>query len=245
MISVLSTSESAEQDAMVNTFSVAAFDPKTKDLGVAVASRYLAVGSVVPWARAGIGAVATQAMAKIEFGPQGLRALTADKSAPEVLQLLIDSDSRSAVRQLAVVDAKGKVAAHTGSECIDFAVHRLGDSFSVQGNILASEEVLPAMQKAYEEARQHPESELADWLVAALQAAEEAGGDKRGKQSAAILVVRENGGPGGDNDRYIDLRVDDHEEPVRELTRLLGLHNQFHPHLHAPKPGKTPAVPAE
>lgn len=127
---------------------------------------------------------------------------------------------------------------------MEWAGHATGDHFTVQGNILAGPEVIQEMKKAYETARKQPHSELADWLVAALQAAERAGGDRRGKQSAAILIVRENGGVGGDNDRYIDLRVDDHPEPVTELTRLLGLHNQFHPHRHAPKPGRTPAVPA-
>lgn len=228
----------------VHTFSIVAFDPATRDLGIAVASRYLASGSVVPWAKAGVGAIATQAMAKVSFGPQALALLEQGKSARETLDLLLASDPKSEVRQVAIVDASGNVAVHTGSECMEWAGHAPGENFSIQGNILTGPEVLREMTKAYEAARVQPHSELADWLVAALQAGQAAGGDSRGKQSAALLVVRANGGPGGDNDRYIDLRVDDHPDPVIELARLLGLHNQFHPHLHAPKPGRTPATQA-
>ncbi|MGV3532880.1 MAG: DUF1028 domain-containing protein [Chthoniobacteraceae bacterium] len=228
-------------DPLINTFSIVAYDPKTRDLGVAVQSRYLAVGSVVPWAKAGVGAVATQAMAKVTFGPDGLKLLEQGNAPEEVLKKLLAADSWSDVRQVAVIDAKGKAAAHTGEECQEWAGHRIGENFSVQGNILTGPEVLEEMAKAYETARGTPHSELADWLVAALQAGQGAGGDRRGKQSAALLVVRENGGPGGDHDRYIDLRVDDHAEPIEELARLLGLHNLFHPHLHSPKRGPAAA----
>jgi uncharacterized Ntn-hydrolase superfamily protein len=192
-----------------------------------------------------VGAIATQAYARVANGPEGLALMEQGKSAGETLKDLISADSRSEVRQLAIVDAKGTVAVHTGEKCMEWAGHAVGDSFTIQGNILAGPQVLQAMKTAYESARSQPNSELADWLVAALQAGDQAGGDRRGKQSAALLVVRANGGPGGDNDRYIDLRVDDHTEPVVELTRLLGLHNQFHPQLHSPKPGRTPANPAQ
>jgi uncharacterized Ntn-hydrolase superfamily protein len=231
------SAEPAVPDPLINTFSIVAFDPKTGDLGVAVQSRYLAAGSVVPWAKAGVGAIATQAMAKVAFGPEGLRHLEQGTAPEQVLEQLLQPDLRREVRQVAVVDAKGKAAAHTGKECQDWAGHRVGDNFSVQGNILTGPEVVDEMVKAYEAAREVAHSELADWLVAALQAGQRAGGDRRGKQSAGLLVVRERGGPGGDNDRYIDLRVDDHAEPIDELSRLLGLHNQFHPHLHSPKRG--------
>lgn len=248
-MTVPATSEPLETSRLpapyVHTFSVVAFDPATKDLGIAVASRYLAVGSVVPWAKAGVGAIATQAYARLANGPEGLTLLEQGKNAGETMKSLIAADSKSAVRQVAVVDAQGRTATHTGEECIDWAGHVVGDHFTIQGNILTGPDVIQEMKLAYEAARKQPHSELADWLMAALQAGERAGGDRRGNQSAALLVVRANGGPGGDNDRYIDLRVDDHTEPVLELTRLLGLHNQFHPHLHSPKPGRTPAVPAE
>ncbi len=232
---------SAKSDPLINTFSIVAFDPKTGDLGVAVQSRYLAAGSVVPWAKAGVGAVATQAMAKVAFGAEGLRLLEQGVSAADALEQLLAPDLRSDVRQVAIVDSKGRVAAHTGTKCQDWAGHKGGDCYSVQGNILAGQGVVDEMAKAFEAARAIPHSELADWLVAALQAGQQAGGDRRGQQSAGLLVVRERGGPGGDNDRYIDLRVDDHATPIDELVRLLGLHNEFHPHLHSRKRG--PAAP--
>jgi uncharacterized Ntn-hydrolase superfamily protein len=235
------TAAHVSEEPHINTFSIVAFDPDTGDLGVAVQSRYFAVGSVVPWAKAGVGAIATQAMARISFGPTGLDLLAAGKPAPEVLEALLASDAKSAVRQVAIVDGKGKVAVHTGADCLDWAGHHAGERFVVQGNILAGPEVVQEMAKAFKSARAKPESELADWLLAALQAGQAAGGDRRGKQSAALLVVRANGGPGGDNDRYVDLRVDDHPDPIVELGRLLGLHNQFHPHLHAPKRLPKPA----
>jgi uncharacterized Ntn-hydrolase superfamily protein len=172
-------------------------------------------------------------MAKISFGPQALAKLKEGKTAQEVLQELISSDPKSAIRQLAIVDSQGRVAIHTGADCMDWAGHKAGDHYSVEGNILTGPEVINDMAAAYEAARKTSGSELADWIVAALQAGEKAGGDRRGKQSGGLLVVRANGGPGGDNDRYIDLRVDDHPEPLQELGRLLGLHNQFHPQLHA------------
>jgi len=207
----------------INTFSIVAYDPEERAWGVAVASKFLAAGAVVSWAQAGVGAVATQSFAKVSFGPDGLRLMADGHSAPETLKALLAEDTRRESRQVALIDAEGRVAAHTGKDCHDWAGHKLGDGFSVQGNILTGPGVLDAMAEGFSGAR----GELADRLVAALAAGESAGGDKRGKQSAAVLVVRPNGGYGGDNDRYIDLRVDDHEAPVRQLRQLLESHHLF------------------
>lgn len=223
-------------DPHVNTFSIVAFDPKTGDLGVAVESKYFSVGSVVPWAKAGVGAVATQAQVKVGFGPEGLRLLESGKSSRETLDVLLAADSRREVRQVGIVDAEGRPAAHTGKECLDWAGHREGKHYTVQGNLLAGEAVTSAMAEAYEKAQAIEGSELADWLLAALEAGQAAGGDKRGQQSAALLVVRANAGPGGDTDRYIDLRVEDHATPITELARLLELHKRFYTRAHKNKP---------
>jgi uncharacterized Ntn-hydrolase superfamily protein len=202
----------------VNTFSLAAYDPDKKEWGVAVASKYLAVGSVVPWARAGVGAVATQASVNATYGPRGLELLAEGKSPDEVVKALTDADTGKEYRQLGLVDAKGEVAAFTGPKCNAWAGHKTGKHYTCQGNILASEAVVADMAKAFEDAK----GPLAWRMMVALEAAEKAGGDKRGKQSAAILVVRDKAGPNGFNDRFIDLRVDDHENPIPELARILG-----------------------
>ena len=218
----------------VHTFSIVAYDPATGDLGVAVESKYFGVGSVVPWAKAGIGAVATQARVKVSFGPEGLRLMEAGKSSRESLDMLLAADPQREVRQLGIVDAQGRPAAHTGAECIAWAGHRVGPHFTVQGNLLAGEAVVTAMAEAYERAQKEEGTELADWLLAALTAGQAAGGDRRGQQSAALLVVRANGGPGGDTDRYIDLRVEDHPEPITELARLRALHREFYAPVRLP-----------
>ena len=225
-------------DPKVHTFSIVAFDPATGDLGVAVESKYFGVGSVVPWARAGVGAVATQAQAKVGYGSEGLRLMESGKSSQEALDAMLAADPEREVRQVGIVDAQGRPAAHTGKECLVWAGHRTGLHFTVQGNLLASEKVIPAMAEAYENAQKVEGSELADWLLAALQAAQAEGGDRRGQQSAAILVVRAHGGPGGDNDRYIDLRVEDHPTPITELGRLLELHKNFYGRSHLLIPGR-------
>ncbi len=212
----------------VHTFSIVAFDPKTGDLGVAVESKYFGVGSVVPWAKAGVGAVATQSLAKVGYGPGGLALMEQGKSAPDALAELLAKDERRELRQVGMVDAKGRAASHTGAECIAWAGNRVGENFTVQGNLLAGEDVVKAMADAFEKARASGEGELAEWLMLALEAGQAAGGDRRGQQSAALLVVRANGGPGGDNDRYVDLRVEDHAEPIVELARLLRLHRVFY-----------------
>lgn len=201
------------------TFSIVAFDEATGDLGIAVASRVLAVGAVVPWARAGVGAVATQSYANTTYGPKGLDMMDGGQTAEETLAALLDADPDRENRQVGVVDAQGGVANHTGSKCLVWAGARSGTGYTCQGNILAGEQVVAAMADAYEKTR----GELADRLMAALAAGDAAGGDKRGRQSAAILVVRQGAGYAGFNDRYVDLRVDDHRDPVHELDRLVHL----------------------
>lgn len=228
---------------IVATYSIVAFDPATGDLGVAVQSKYFGVGSVVPWAKAGVGAIASQALPNLNYGPEGLRLLADGKSAKQVVKELTEADPRKSVRQLGVVDAHGRAAVHTGAECLEWAGQFVGTNFTVQGNILAGEKVTKGMAEAYERARKVEGSELADWLMAALQAGEDAGGDRRGRQSAAMLVVREGGGPAGANDRFIDLRVEDHREPTVELARLLEIHRQFYAFGHRNRPqrgGKRP-----
>ena len=220
----------------IATYSIVAFDPATGDLGVAVQSKFFGVGSVVPWAKAGVGAIATQAEANVTYGPDGLRLLAAGKGGRQVVEILTETDPRKEVRQFGLVDAQGNTAAYTGTKCNDYAGHLERKNFSVQGNILAGEAVIKAMETAYLAAQKKPDTELGDWLVAALEAAEKAGGDKRGRQSAALLVVRENSGYGRANDRYIDLRVEDHAEPIQELTRLLDMHKRFYPASHRNRP---------
>jgi uncharacterized Ntn-hydrolase superfamily protein len=213
----------------LNTFSIVAHDPEENAWGVAVASKFLAAGALVSWAQAGVGAVATQSYAKVGFGPEGLRMMSEGKSASETLKALLEADAGRETRQVGIVDAQGGAAAHTGAKCNDWAGHKVGEGFTCQGNILAGAETVEAMHDAYIATK----GELADRLVAALRAGESAGGDKRGKQSAAVLVVRPNGGYGGDNDRYIDLRVDDDEAPVKKLQDLLASHHLFFGTAHA------------
>jgi uncharacterized Ntn-hydrolase superfamily protein len=223
----LSPRSSVLSPPVVATFSIVARDPRGGDLGVAVASKFLAVGSVVPWARAGAGAVATQADANVAFGPEGLRLMEAGRGAAETLAALVAADAQAATRQCGLVDARGGAAAHTGPDCFDWAGHEIGEGFTCQGNILAGPETVAAMATAWREGETLP---FPDRLLAALARGEEAGGDRRGRQSAALLIVREGGGYGGGNDRWLDLRVDDHPTPVTELGRLLGLHRLYIPH---------------
>ncbi len=220
----------------VATFSVVGFDPATGDLGVAVESKFFGVGSVVPWARANVGAIATQSYANTRYGPDGLALLAAGKSARETLTQLTAADKDREQRQAGIVDAEGRSASFTGTKCNAWAGHIEGTNFCVQGNILTGEEVVKAMAAAYEQARAVDGSELADWLMAALHAGQKAGGDKRGQQSAALLVVRDQAGYGNANDRYIDLRVEDHAQPITELGRLLEMHKKFYAPAHRKKP---------
>jgi uncharacterized Ntn-hydrolase superfamily protein len=201
------------------TFSIVAYDPERQEWGVAVASKFLAVGAVVPWAKANVAAIATQSHANTTYGPKGLDLLSQGKSAEEVIKLLTEDDPGKDVRQVGIVDSKGNPATYTGSKCTAWAGGKTGKHYACQGNILAGEAVVDDMAKAFEEAK----GPLAWRLIAALEAAEKAGGDKRGKQSAAILVVRDKAGYSGFNDRMIDFRVDDHANPVQELTRILAL----------------------
>ncbi len=208
---------------MLSTFSIVAFDPETGDLGVAVQSKFLAAGAVVPWARANVGAIATQSWANTSYGPRGLELLSQGLSAPEVVEILIAEDEGRDLRQVGIVDAKGRAAAYTGKGCFEWAGHIVGPGYACQGNILAGPKVVEAMAEAFEKSQ----GELAHRLLAALEAGQAAGGDRRGQQSAALLVVREKGGYGGFNDRYVDLRVDDHPEPIKELRRLLSLYELY------------------
>jgi len=208
--------ERAEMEA--NTFSIVAYDPVRKEWGVATASRVLAVGSAVPFARAGAGAVATQSSVNITYGPRGLELLAVGKSAEDVVKQLTEADKNKEVRQLGIVDAKGEAAFFNGSKCSKWFGAKTGKNYVCLGNLLTGEDVVADMAKAYEAAK----GPLAWRLMAAMEAGDKAGGDKRGKQSAAILVVRDAGSPWGMGDRAVDLRVDDHQKPLEELARILG-----------------------
>ena len=209
----------------VATYSIVARDPLTGEMGVAVQSHWFSVGSVVPWAEAGVGAVATQSMVDPAYGPLGLAAMRVGRSAPDVLKGLLAGDDGRELRQVAMIDAKGRVAAHTGNRCIRPAGHVVDEKmqFSVEANLMSNDRIWPAMAKAYQESK----GDLADRLVGALEAAQEAGGDIRGRQSAAIVVVSgtQSGKPW--LDRKFDLRVEDHQEPVAELKRLIKLQRAY------------------
>jgi len=212
----------------VATYSIVARDPVTKELGVAVQSHWFSVGSVVPWAEAGVGAVATQSFAEPSYGQLGLDLMRAGKSAPDALKGLLAADEARDVRQVAMIDAQGRVAAHTGAKNIPQAGHATGAQYSVQANLMASDKVWPAMAKAYESAK----GDLAERLLAALEAAQAQGGDIRGKQSAAIVIV--SGAPSGRPwaDRTFDLRVEDSPDPLKELRRLVTLQRAYQ-HMNA------------
>jgi len=203
--------------ALVSTFSIVARDSATGELGVAVASRFFAVGSVVPWAKADIGAVATQSFANTTFGWRGLDLLEKGASPEEALKILLKNDDDPDRRQVGIVSADGQSVTYTGKNCIPWAGGRNGRNFACQGNILAGEAVVLTMERAFLETK----GTLADRIYAALVAGDSKGGDSRGKQSAALLVVKNNGGYNGFTDRAIDIRVDDHPEPFKELGRLL------------------------
>ncbi|MBN1423263.1 DUF1028 domain-containing protein [Candidatus Fermentibacteria bacterium] len=203
----------------VATFSIVAFDSVTGDLGVAVQSKFFAVGAVVPWARAGVGAIASQAYGNPAYGPRGLDLLTSGLVVKEVIDELLSGDPQREQRQLGIVDGMGRSAAFTGAECLAWAGHRAGKGFSVQGNILVSEATVAVMAEAFSST----DDLLGERLMRALEAGQQAGGDSRGMQSAAMLIVRKAGGYGGYNDRYCDLRVDDHENPIAELRRIFDI----------------------
>ena len=217
--------------ALQGTFSIVAYDPATGDIGVAVQSRVLGVGSIVPWAEAGVGAIATQALANVRFGPDGLRRLREGHSPEAIREAFLMSDAGRDRRQFLILDAKGETTAFTGSECFDWAGHHEGENFAVAGNILASNAVVEALVNAFEKERASGQGELAEWMLSALQAGQVAGGDKRGQQSAALLVMRKGGGYSGTSDRHVDLRVEDHVSPIEELARLLKKHRAFFRYL--------------
>ncbi|NJM54930.1 MAG: DUF1028 domain-containing protein [Verrucomicrobiae bacterium] len=218
----------SEPSELVATYSIVAFDPASGDLGVAVQSKFFGVGSVVPWAKAGVGAIATQAYANTAYGPDGLLLLKSGMAPAAVVETLTGADSRRDIRQLGVIGADGSAAAFTGEKCQPWAGHLVGKHFAAQGNLLAGGLVVTNMARAFEAARADADGELADWLMLALDAAEAAGGDKRGRQSAALLVVRKDGGYAGQNDRYIDLRVEDHPRAAARTAPTAGGHRQFY-----------------
>ena len=203
------------------TFSIVAADPERGEWGVAVQSKFLAVGSVVPWASANVGAIATQAWANVRFGPEGLEMLRKDVPAPKVVEALTRADPKSEVRQLGVVDRHGVAAAFTGAKCLDWAGHKVGPGYACQGNILFAPAVVASMARSFESTP----GDLPERLLAALSAGQREGGDRRGMQSAALLIVREKGGYDEGSDRWVDIRVDDHASPIEELKRLFKLYD--------------------
>lgn len=207
------------------TFSIVAWDPGTRQWGVAVASKFLAAGAVVPWVRAGAGAVATQALANIAYGPTGLNLLGSE-SAFDVIDRLTEPDPEREHRQVGVVDRDGRAASYTGTECFDWAGSQVGTGYTCQGNILTGPDVVSSMATAFESTA----GDLPRRMLASLLAGDRAGGDRRGRQSAAMLIAREGGGYLGDSDVALDLRVDDHADPVAELGRLLDIHQLLFPH---------------
>lgn len=209
----------------IATFSIVAHDPVRQEWGIAVQSKFLAVGAVVPWAKAGVGAVATQSYANVSYGFAGLELMAGGKTAVETIAIVTAADEQRETRQVGMVDAHGGAASFTGAGCHEWAGGIVGDGFACQGNILLPGTV-EAMAAAFEKERAAG-GQLELWLIAALAAGQEAGGDSRGRQSAALLVVRAGGGYGGDNDRYLDLRVDDDPFPIRKLNDLLRLHRLY------------------
>ena len=205
------------------TFSIVARDPQAGESGIAVQSKFLAVGAVVPWAKAGVGAIATQSWANTSYGPRGLELLASGLSVQETLAQLIGEDDGRASRQVGIVGVDGQPATFTGDQCFPWAGGQVGEHYTCQGNILVGEDTVLAMARTFEQTT----GRLCDRLVAALAAGQAAGGDSRGQQSAAMLVVRQGGGYGGFNDRFIDLRVHDHPQPINELKRILQLHKLY------------------
>jgi uncharacterized Ntn-hydrolase superfamily protein len=207
---------------LVSTYSICACDPEARQWGVAVQSRFLAVGCIVPWAEPLVGAIATQSWANPRYGPDGLALLREGLAADEVVERLTAADDDRAQRQLGVVDAEGRSATYTGAECQEWAGGRTGPGYAAQGNILVSEATVEALATTFAGSAGLP---LAERLLASLAAAQAAGGDRRGQQAAALLVVRKDGGYGGTGDAAVDLRVDDHPQPVAELERIYRIHD--------------------
>lgn len=219
------------------TYSIVAADPAAGEVGVAVQSKFLAVGSIVPWATADAGAVATQALADVTIGPRGLALMRAGTAPTDCVEVLLAGDALREQRQFGLVAPDGRAASFTGSECFDHASSIVGEGFAAQGNILAARAVVEGLAAGFAETAGDP---LADRLLRALERAQEAGGDRRGQESAAVLVVRAGGGYGGNHDRMLDLRTDDHATPIAELRRLLALHR-----LYFDRPDPADALPIE
>ncbi len=217
----MSRNQSSAAGPRPSTFSIVARDPSRDAVGIAVHSKFVGVGAVVPFAAADAGAVATQSFANVAFGPDGLDVLREGHTADEALEALLAEDDRPERRQVGIVGADGSVAAHTGAECFDVAGDVQGAEYTVQGNILENEETLTTMADAYEDAS----GGFPERLLAALRAGNEAGGDSRGEQSAALYVAKPEGGYDGGNDRWIDVRVDDHESPIDELERVFRVYD--------------------
>ncbi len=213
----------------VHTYSIVARDSVTGEMGVAVQSHWFSVGSIVSWAEAGVGAVATQSFVEPAYGPGGLDRMRSGMSAGAALKELVAADADEAVRQVAFVDAQGRAAAHTGARCIQSAGHQVGAGYSVQANMMLNADVVPAMVRAFEGSSGKP---LAERLMLTLEAAQAAGGDIRGQQSAALLVVRAEATGNVWEDRLVDLRIEDHPTPVSEMRRLLELHTAYQ-HMNA------------
>jgi uncharacterized Ntn-hydrolase superfamily protein len=219
---------------LIATFSIVGYDPEAEEWGVAVQSKFLGVGAVVPYAKAGVGAVATQSLANTAYGPEGLALIEQGYSAEEALKRLVEADPERDQRQVGIVDKNGHAATYTGDKCYDWAGGMTGPGFAAQGNILVGEETVRAMGDTFLKTK----GTLAERLLTALTAGQKAGGDKRGKQSAALLIVRDKGGYGGFNDRALDLRVDDHPTPIKELRRIFDLHQ-----LYFSRPRKEDIIP--
>ncbi|MCZ6819276.1 MAG: DUF1028 domain-containing protein [Calditrichaeota bacterium] len=207
----------------IHTYSIVARDPETGQMGVAVQSHWFSVGSLVTWAEAGVGAVATQSLIDVTYGPLGLDLMRAGRTAPQALAALKVADEHPEIRQVAMIDVHGNVSTHTGEKCIPDAGHYIGDNFSVQANLMLNKKVWPAMKEAYESAK----GDLADRMLAAMQAAQDVGGDIRGRQSAAILIVKAESTGKPWQDKVMELRIEDHATPIKELKRLVKLHRAY------------------
>ena len=217
------TAPLAQARDIAHTFSIVARDPVTGEMGVAVQSHWFSVGSIVTWAESGVGAVATQSIVEPSYGPLGLTLIRAGKTAPDALKALLSADPQADLRQVAMIDANGRVAAHTGEHAIAAAGHKVGENYSVQANLMRNDRVWPAMARAFEATR----GDLADRMMAALEAGQTAGGDIRGRQSAALLIVRGKSTGRSWSDKLFDLRVEDSPDPIGELKRLVRLQRAY------------------
>ena len=239
-----SHSEDKNEHPPAHTFSIVAIDKETGEMGVAVQSKIVSVGSIVPFGDGGVGVVATQSYANVRYGPMGLELLRIGLAPDQVIELMTEYDPQKEDRQVAVLDREGRVAAFTGTDCMEWAGQKTGEGYSVQGNLLAGPEVIDAMADAFETT----EGLLGERLIAALRAGQKAGGDRRGKQSAALMIYRPGWGYGGLNDRARDIRVDDHENPIEELDRVYKVHQEMFSRpdravAPEPVPEKTPDAP--